>query len=96
MTALWGELLLPLFIVIGLFTRISAFGMIIFVIVQSVTDIFGHGADAETIGYWFDRIPDAQIMDQRALWILLLLVLVIKGPGPFSFDRFFFRRDMMH
>lgn len=93
LAGMWAEFLLPLFIVIGLFTRLAAFGMIIFVIVQSLTDIFGHGADAATIGMWFDRIEDSKIVDQRSLWILLFLTLVIKGGGPFSIDRFLFRSD---
>jgi putative oxidoreductase len=37
--------------------------MIGFIIVQSLTDIFGHGADAATIGGWFDRASDALILD---------------------------------
>jgi len=31
-------------------------------------------------------------MDQRALWVFLLCVLVIKGAGPLSFDRALKRR----
>jgi len=27
------------------------------------------------------------IADQRALWMLLLFVLLLKGAGPISFDR---------
>ena len=73
-------------IVLGLFTRLAALGMIGFVTVQSLTDVYGHGQTGE-IGAWFDRLPDAIILDQRALWVFLLLVLVIKGAGPLSFDR---------
>lgn len=83
-----AEFILPLLIVIGLLTRLSALGMIGFVIIQSLTDIYGHGAtDDKALGAWFDRMSDALIMDQRALWILLLLILVFKGAGPISFDR---------
>lgn len=82
-----AEFLLPLAILIGLFTRLAALGMIGFVAVQSLTDIYGHGVDAKTIGAWFDRIPEAHILDQRAFWVLLLLILVIKGAGPLSVDR---------
>jgi putative oxidoreductase len=46
----WAEMILPLLILLGLFTRGAALGMIGFIIVQSLTDIFGHGADAATIG----------------------------------------------
>jgi putative oxidoreductase len=82
----WAEFLLPAMIVLGIFTRLAALGMIGFVVVQSLTDIYGHGA-TDAIGGWFDRFPDAVILDQRALWILLLFILVVKGAGPLSFDR---------
>lgn len=82
------EFILPALIVLGLLTRVAALGMIGFVVVQSVTDIVGHGAtDEKALGAWFDRLPDALILDQRAFWVLLLLILVIKGAGPLSFDR---------
>jgi putative oxidoreductase len=79
----WAEFVLPVLIVLGLFTRLAALGMIGFVIVQSATDIFGHGA---AFGAWFDAASDAVIADQRALWFLLLAVLVVKGAGPLSID----------
>jgi putative oxidoreductase len=80
----WAEFALPLLIVLGLLTRLAALGMAGFVVVQSLTDILGHGASA---GLWFDRASDALILDQRALWMLLLLVLVARGAGPISADR---------
>lgn len=85
----WAEFILPVLIVVGLFTRLAALGMIGFVILQSLTDLYGHGGldDPKVLGAWFDKIPDGLIMDQRALWIFLLVVLVIKGAGPLSFDR---------
>ncbi|MEM1163811.1 MAG: DoxX family protein, partial [Pseudomonadota bacterium] len=82
----YAEFILPVLIVIGLFTRLAALGMIIFVIVQSYVDIAFHGVDAETIGVLFDRLPSATILDQRALWSFLLLVLLIKGAGAISLD----------
>ena len=82
----WAEFILPALIVLGLLTRLAALGMIGFIIVQSLTDIYGHGLGAE-MGAWFDRFPDSILMDQRALWLFLLVVLVIKGAGPLSFDR---------
>lgn len=89
----WAEFLLPFLIVIGLLTRLSALGMIGFVILQTLTDLYGHGAieEASTLGAWFDKAPDAVILDQRALWVFLLLVLVIKGAGPLSVDRLLLR-----
>ena len=82
----WAEMILPLFILLGLFTRGAALGMIGFIIVQPLTDIFGHGADATTIGGWFDRVSDALILDQRLLWVFLLLVLVVQGGGRYALD----------
>lgn len=82
----YAEFILPVLVVLGLFTRIAAIGMIVFVVVQSVVDVIGHHADAETIGSWFDRFPDSAILDQRALWVFLLLYLVIYGAGKISLD----------
>ena len=85
----WAEFLLPVLIVLGLLTRLSALGMIGFIVVQSLTDLYGHGGieHPETLGAWFDRVPDSVILDQRAFWVFLLLVLVIKGAGYLSLDR---------
>ena len=94
----WGEFILPALIVIGLFTRTAAFGMIAFIIVMSVVDITGHGADASTIGMWFDTVPDSKIVDQRALWIFMMLYLVYRGAGAISVQGFLERRraDPIH
>ncbi|QFT57201.1 DoxX [Sulfitobacter sp. THAF37] len=82
----WAEFILPVAIVLGLFTRLAAVGMAGFIVVQSLTDLYGHG-QAAALGAWFDRFPDAVVLDQRTLWMFLLLVLVIKGAGPLSFDK---------
>lgn len=82
----WAEFILPVLIVLGLFTRLAALGMIGFVAVQSLTDVHGHGA---AWGAWFDRASDAVILDQRAFWVLALSVLVFKGAGALSLDRAF-------
>ena len=84
-----AEFLLPALIVLGLATRLAALGMIGFVTVQSLTDLYGHGgiAHPETLGAWFDRFPDGVILDQRLFWVFVLLVLVVKGAGPLSLDR---------
>ena len=83
----WAEILLPLAIVIGLFTRLAALGMIGFIVVQSLTDIVGHMVGPETIGAWFDAASGDLILDQRAFWLLALLILLAKGAGPLSADR---------
>lgn len=84
----WAEFLLPLLIVLGLFTRLAALGMTGFVAVQTLTDLYGHRVidEPKTLGGWFDGVPDALIADQRALWVFLLLLLVVKGAGPISLD----------
>jgi putative oxidoreductase len=85
----YSEFVLPVLIVVGLFTRIAAIGMVIFVLVQSYVDITAHGADEKTIGSFFDRLPDAAIADQRALWIFLLVYLAVYGAGKLSLDHLF-------
>jgi putative oxidoreductase len=48
----------------------------------------GHGVET---GGWFDNTAGA-IADQRAFWIFLLLVLVLRGAGPLSLDEALFRQ----
>ncbi len=83
----WAEFVLPLLILIGLFTRLAALGMVGFVMVQSWVDVQGHGVAGDSLGALFDRAPDALIWDQRVLWFFVLLVLVLKGGGALSLDR---------
>jgi len=83
----WAAFILPVLVLIGLFTRAAAFGMIGFIVVQSLTDMIGHGAEA---GAWFDNVSNAAILDQRAFWIFVLLYLVFRGGGPLSLDRVLF------
>lgn len=93
MAGTYAEFILPLLIVIGLFTRVVAVGMIGFVVVQSLTDIIGHGAtDTKTLGALFDRFPDGVILDQRLFWVFVLAYLVVKGAGAFSVDALLRRR----
>ncbi len=80
----WAEFIFPILIVIGLFTRLSAIGMIGFILVQTVTDVVGHGI---ALGTWFNNVPE--LIDTRTLWVFLLLVVAVKGAGPFSIDRLF-------
>jgi len=83
----YAEFILPALLLIGLFTRLAALGMIGFVAVQSYVDIFGHMADETAIGGWFNRVSDSAIMDQRLFWVTILLVLFVRGGGPLSVDR---------
>lgn len=87
----WAEILLPLLILAGLFTRLAALGMIGVVVIQSATDVLGHGVGGADLGRFFDIASGAVILDQRALWIFVLLVLVMKGGGPLALDRVAFR-----
>ena len=82
----WAEFILPALIVLGLFTRLAALGMIGFVLVQSYVDIVGHGVSADVIGAWFDAGSDSLILDQRAFWVFLLAYMVFRGAGPVSVD----------
>lgn len=86
----WAEFILPALVILGLYTRAAAFGMICFVVLQSLTDIYGHGA---ALGSWFDAQSDAVILDQRSMWVFLFLYLVFRGGGPLSLDRVLFKRD---
>lgn len=82
----YGEFVLPILIVLGLFGRLAALGMVGFIAVQTLVDITVHNVDAATIGALFDRFPDSLILDQRLLWIFPLVYLVVKGPGLLSLD----------
>ncbi len=88
----WAEFILPALIIIGLFTRLASLGMIGFVVVQSLTDLYGHGSigDPAVLGAWFDRDAASLILDQRSLWLILLAVPIFKGAGPLSLDRVLF------
>ncbi len=83
----WAEVILPIAIVIGLFTRLASLAMIGFVFVQSVVDVYGHGVTGDDIGAWFDAPSNALLLDQRAFWVFALGVLVLRGAGPISVDR---------
>ncbi len=82
----YSEFLLPILIVLGLFTRIASLGMIAFIIVQSLTDIYVHQVGAKTAGAMFDRFSDGLIFDQRLLWGFVLAYLAVKGAGAVSLD----------
>jgi len=93
----WAEFILPVLIVIGLFTRLAALGMIGFVIVQTLTDVIF--AAHASWGAWFDNTAEFDpsltgvgLADTRGFWIFALLVLVMKGAGPLSADALLFRR----
>ena len=82
----YAEFLIPLMILLGLFTRLSSLAMIGFIVVMTVVDILFHGLDAKSIGLPFDRIQDAIVSDQRLLWVLPLVYLALNGGGSLSAD----------
>jgi len=88
MVGTYAEFILPAMIIIGLMTRLAALGMLLFVVVQSLTDLYGHGLinDPKALGAWFDRSVDSIILDQRILWGFLLLYLLRYGGGKISVD----------
>lgn len=82
----WAEILLPILIVIGLFSRLAALGMIGFVTVQTFVDVNFHGLEGKFVGSMFDRFQDAIVWDQRLMWVFVLLIIVVHGPGKLSLD----------
>ncbi|NJR14159.1 MAG: DoxX family protein [Phyllobacteriaceae bacterium] len=82
----YAELILPLLIVAGLFTRLASLGMMGFITVQSLVDVWLHKIGPEATGAWFDRFSDAAILDQRLMWFVPLVLLVIQGAGAISLD----------
>lgn len=87
-----AEFVLPALIVIGLFTRLAALGMVGFVFVQSIVDVYGHGVGGKDLGAWFDGPSGSLILDQRLMWGVVLAILIVKGAGPISVDRLLLRR----
>jgi hypothetical protein len=78
----YAEFVLPVLLVIGLFGRLAALGMIGFVIVQSYVDLTFHGVDAETAGAWFDRFPDGDHLRSAPALALSADLPGAQGPWP--------------
>lgn len=78
----YGEFILPILVILGLFARIGSVGMIVFIAVQTYVDVTGHGVE---LGTFFNGQP-AEIIDQRLFWIFPLLYVALKGPGLVSLD----------
>jgi putative oxidoreductase len=88
----YAEFLLPVMLLLGIFTRLTSVALIGFIIVMSFVDIQFHGLEAESIGMMFDRIHNSVIWDQRLLWVFPLIYLAVKGGGPISVDALVLRR----
>jgi putative oxidoreductase len=82
MAGTYGEIILPLLIVLGLFTRLAAAGMLGFIVVMTLVDVTGHGV---AIGRLFDHQATG-ILDQRLFWGFLLVTLMATGGGKISLD----------
>jgi putative oxidoreductase len=87
----YAEFLLPLLVVIGLFTRLASLGMIGFIAIQTYVDIALHAVDDKSVGGLFDRFSDSIIADQRLLWAFVLVYLVVRGAGLISLDHLLVR-----
>ncbi len=81
----WAEIILPILVVVGLFTRLASLGMIAFVVVMTYVDLTAHSLKPEVIGTLFDGDVKG-LWDRRLLWIVVLLIPLLKGPGPLSVD----------
>jgi putative oxidoreductase len=77
---------LPVLLVLGLATRIAAFGMIGLIAMTVVIDIFARSAPPEVIGALSDASPHDPISDLRLLWITVLAVPAVLGGGGLSLD----------
>ena len=80
-------LLLPVLLVLGLFARPAALGMLLFIIVQSYVDYTFHGVTGQAFGALFDSDPSSVVVDQRSFWAFPLIYLAIFGAGMVSLDR---------
>jgi putative oxidoreductase len=69
-----AEIILPLFIIFGLFGRLAALGLFIF----NITAVLSY--PAAQAGF---------ALEQHILWGLMLLIVVAHGPGKLSLDNLF-------
>ena len=81
-----AELMLPIFLVAGLFARVAAGGLIAVVVATAFVDILAHGAPPDAAGALFDASPFGGILDAAVLWVALLAVPLALGAGPCSLD----------
>lgn len=87
----WAELALPVMIALGLLTRAASLGMIIFLGVMTYVEIFVAHTASVHVFMFFDVNPSGLLADQRLMWVVPLMVLVLKGGGPLSLDSLMLR-----
>ncbi len=78
----YGEFVLPILIIAGLFARVGALGMVAFILVQTYVDVTVHSV---TLGALLNG-QSSELIDQRLFWSIPLLYIVLKGPGVISLD----------
>lgn len=83
----YGEFILPILVILGLFSRVGAVGMIAFIFVQTYVDTTVHSV---ALGSLFNGQPQ-EILDQRLFWMVPLLYVALKGAGAVSLDAILFR-----
>ena len=81
-----AELLLPVLLVAGLFTRSAAGGLAGIVAATALVDLLAHGVPRDAAGMIFDSNPFGGIVDATILWAGLLAVPLALGPGLLSLD----------
>lgn len=78
----YGEFILPILVILGLFARVGALGMIAFIFVQTYVDVTAHSV---ALGTLLNGQP-SELIDQRMFWCIPLLYITLKGPGAISLD----------
>ena len=79
----YAEFILPILVILGLFGRIGAVGMLAFLFVQTYVDVTAHDVP---LGSFFNGKP-TELLDTRVFWALPLVYVAIRGPGRISIDR---------
>ena len=74
-----GELVLPVFLVIGLATRFAALGLT-FVNIMAV------------VSYWHFLMSAEPALAQHVYWGMLILIVLLHGPGKLSLDAIVWKR----
>jgi len=78
----YGEFIMPVLVILGLFSRIGAAGLIVFILVQTYVDATAHQV---VLGALINGQP-SEILDQRLYWIVPLVYVMLKGGGTISLD----------
>lgn len=74
-----GELVLPVFLTLGLATRLAAFGLT-FVNIMAV------------VSYWYVLKGAEPALAQHVYWGVLILVVLLHGPGKLSLDAILWKK----